>query len=85
MPIKSRQVTVGTTATLLTTQTLHWTNVAVQAPSGAVMYVGGSDVTTTNGFPVAAGASMAFDLEGEDIYAVVATGTGTAYVIERGV
>lgn len=92
MAVKSRAVSVGTTATRLDSTTDESDYVAGQSlavyNNGAVtVYLGGSDVTTSNGAPVAAGAwGPSFDLEGQHpLYGIVASGTAEARVIETGV
>lgn len=48
------------------------------------VYLGGSDVATTNGFPLDPGATLGWDLVGEEIYGVVASGTAEVRVLRRG-
>ena len=48
---------------------------------GADAYVGGSDVTTANGFPLAQGESISIDGSGA-VYAVTASGTASFRVLE---
>ncbi len=88
MAVQAAQVTVGTTATLLSgtdTDAVPGLSVAVQGPSGATVYLGGADVTTATGWPVAAGATFAVDLRaGDALYAVVASGTVAVPVLRTG-
>lgn len=61
-------------------------SLAVQAPASATLYIGAADVTPVTGWPVAAGQAIAVDIQGgERLYGVLATGTGTAYVLRTGV
>lgn len=89
MAIRSTRVTVGTTATRLSSSpndNRADASVTVQAPDGATLYVGGADVTAATGFPVAAGTTISGELQhGEDLYGVLASGSGTTYVFESGV
>lgn len=94
MAVKSRAVTVATTATQLDSTTDPHPHGGAGAPwlafnntSAVTVYVGGADVSTANGFPVAASAvSPAFGLgEGEAIYGIVAADTAAIRVIETGV
>lgn len=90
MAIESAQIAVSTTATELTNTAARIsgdsTSILVQAPAGAVLYVGPAGVTTANGFPVPAGSSFSIDLEfGERLYGVLASGTATAFVLRQGV
>lgn len=58
----------------------------VVKPSGGDVYFGGSDVSSSNGFLVADGGSLAVDLEtGEGLYARSASGTVTVHVLKSGV
>lgn len=89
MAISTAQVAVSTTAAKLTstpTDSRAGSSIAITAPAAATLYIGGSGVTSTTGFAVAAGASVSLDLQsGEDVYGVLASGTGTAYVLRSGV
>jgi len=40
--------------------------------------------TTTNGFPLAAGEDIEVDMVTEHLYAVVATGTTSIFILRRG-
>ena len=72
MAVASAAVTVAASATLLAEPTVPSVSrggprdrigVSVQVPSGgATVYVGGADVSTANGFPEVAGASVSMDL-----------------------
>jgi len=92
MAIKHSVVSVGTTATALHAGngrlTGHKFTIMVQVPTGgATIYLGGSGVTTTNyGYALVAGGDYALDMNpSETLYAVVATGTQSAYIIKQGV
>jgi hypothetical protein len=92
MAVKSRAVTVTTSATRLDTTTdqddaMSGESFAVYNASAAVVYLGGSDVTTSNGVPVAATSwGPSFDLSISDqIYGIVAASTSEVRVIETGV
>lgn len=46
------------------------------------VYLGGSDVDTTDGFPLPAGSTLVIDLgRGDDVWAVAASGTPTVSVL----
>lgn len=90
MAVAHAQVSVGTTATLLSAERAgrDGQTVLVQNPSGGVnLYLGGAGVTTTSyGYLLAGGAAFAIELEDtEGLYAVVATGTQTVGVTRQGV
>lgn len=90
MAISTAQVAVSTTAVELTAGLIESAGdksaIAVQAPGGAILYVGQLGVTSATGFPIAAGSTVAFDLAyGERLYGILGAGTGTAYVIRTGV
>lgn len=89
MAIFTAQVAVSTTAAELTNGAGRYANdvqyLAVQAPAAAILYVGKAGVTSTTGFPIAAGQTMTFELGfGEQLYGVLSTGTGTAYTFRAG-
>lgn len=89
MAVQTAQITVGTTAVELTgsqTDSVAGSSLAVRAPSTAEMWVGAAGVTPSTGWPVAAGQSLALDLTGDErVFAVLASGSGTAYVLRTGV
>ena len=90
MALSSRAVTVTTAPTLLDAvgddnainQSFSFYN-----GSAVIVYVGGSDVSSTNGAPVAADSwSPGMDLgSGDNVYGIVATGTAEVRVLEVGV
>lgn len=88
---KSRAVTVTTTATRLDTidetDSVAGSAWSVYNNGSATIYIGGSDVTTANGTPVAAGEHYAADLGtvAEAVYGIVASGTVEVRVFETGV
>lgn len=76
--MKSTHVTVTTTATLLADQggAQAKLQALVQNVGGQTVYVGGSDVTTGNGYELPAGGEDSFELGANDkLYGVVAAGT----------
>lgn len=94
--VKSFTKSVTTTASRLqTAQTgKRWVqNAILLAPTGngAVVYVGGADVTAANGFPLAAGASLNLgdvfmseakcEIDLYEIYVLAASGTQEIRVI----
>lgn len=92
MAATSRAVSVGTTATRLdatadTSDDVRHQSSAIYNNGSATVFLGGADVTTANGFPLAAGTSMSIsDLElGDELYGRVASGTVEVRVFEVGV
>ena len=88
MPIKSQSVSVATTATKLNLpdDPNLGLSVALYNAGAATVFVGGSGVTTSNGFPLAAAGTLSIDLAaGEEIYGIVATGTVAVSVLCQGV
>jgi hypothetical protein len=85
--MKSRALTVGTTAAQIATggNVTIPESVLVQNPVGATatVYLGGSDVTTANGVAVIAGASISVDMVADSLWAVVGTGTQEIRTLER--
>lgn len=89
MAISSAQVSVTTSATLLSSaETDDRTGSALALTNGGAVtvFLGASGVTTGSGFGLAAGTSMALDLQpGESLYGIVASGTATVSVLRTGV
>lgn len=82
---KSRAITVGTTPTPLPDEVLAYRrSLVVYNNSNQTLYVGGSDVSTTNGMIVPATSySPAFDSGPKMIvYGIVATGTANVRTLE---
>ena len=89
MAVSHARVSVGTTATKLTSdydgkdgQTIN-----VQNPAGGVdVFLGGEGVTTTSyGFLLGAGISFSVELQDDEkLYAVVTTGTQTVNILRQG-
>lgn len=60
--------------------------VAVQNTGSATVYLGGSEVSTVDGYPLAAGASVGFVAEdGDDLYGITAAASTTVAVLRQGV
>lgn len=90
MALSSSVVTVGTTPTLIGTPGAGRGVLAFCVPAGgAQVYVGGSNVTTTNGVPLTAGtpvwmtSQMGSVVAGETWYAIVASGTQALNIVEE--
>lgn len=91
MALSSQQVSVGTAAVNLLAgfsskgsqgDTLPFAVRNLQAPGGTTIYIGGPNVTSSNGMPLFGGESMPFGLWQSDIpYAVAASGTVTVAVL----
>lgn len=61
---------------------LNGDTLLIQNTGTVVVYVGGSGVTTSNGFPLAVGATMGADVA-EDLFGVVSGGTAGAVATLR--
>jgi len=90
MALAHERVSVGTTATRLSSQYAgkDGQTVFVQNPSGSVVvYLGGAGVTTTSyGFALAINSDVSINLQtGEELYGVVASSTLTVNVLRQGV
>lgn len=86
MASAASRVTVGTTATPIVTSARG--SVVIRHRGSNPVYLGGSDVTTGNGFQLDAGDTLYLDLhggEGETLYGRVATGTETLHVLGYGI
>lgn len=76
-------VSVTTSATQLPATTLAKRRaVGIYNAGSVTVYVGGSDVTTSNGWPVAVGAAITFDIGRAALYGIVSTGTCDVRVME---
>lgn len=83
MSINSSSVTVTTSATVLASAGSDHDDVVITNIGATEIYVGPSGVTTSVGFPVAAGGSLSVKLPaGESIYGVVASGTEACRVLK---
>lgn len=90
MTVLAASVTVGVTATQLSSPTddnAAGHSLVVKVPAGgATVFVGGPGVTTTAGYPLAAGESFSADLTpGDALFGIVATGTQAVNVLRVGV
>lgn len=86
MAVKSAQVSVGTTAVLLVKADHDGTRVTLHNKTGTVSYIGGSDVTSTNGLGIDSGAGPVHFLlqPGDALYAITASSTATVQVMTIG-
>lgn len=89
MAVKAARVVVATTPTALNsvdTSGITGSGIAGKNMSAVEIFVGGADVSTATGYPVAAGAEFSLDFESsaEIAYAIVATGTAEVAIIAVG-
>ena len=80
MTIKTSQISVGTTATALVTDDQFPEAVHIHIASGS-LYLGGADVTTSNGYKLDPNTELVLSNHENGVYAVTASGTATAYVM----
>lgn len=82
MSLSSAAVTVATTATPLHTGSVNPSKIVVyNNDATATLYVGGADVTTSNGIAVTAGRSFSMSLgPGQVAFGIVASSTLNARV-----
>lgn len=79
MPYSSGQVSVGTTATAIFTESVP-DNDSVLISASAAAFVGGPGVTTTTGLPIPASTPTLIPTTGAEslqLYGVVSSGTAT--------
>ena len=85
--MQAAKVTVSTSATLLAAKggdVGYPQAVLVSNPTGgATVFLGGSTVNTTQGFPLLAGAAVSVDASGEELYGIVAASTQDVNVLKR--
>lgn len=78
--MKTSQVTVTTTATLLVAADPHDQTVVVHAAAGSC-YIGNASVTASTGFKIDNGNKLTFPLGAyEALYAITSSGSDTVYV-----
>jgi hypothetical protein len=60
--------------------------ISIKNVSGETVYLGGSEVSTADGYPLEPEQHLSIDLETDDsVYGVVATGPANVRVLESGV
>lgn len=80
----SAQVSVGSTATVLVAATAFDQSVNLHNSGGGIVYLGGADVTTTNGYKLDNGDKMALTVgDHEALYGVTASGTNVVCVLKQ--
>lgn len=95
MPSLASRPTIATTATLIASNTVSDSSNAadyravsflIKNIDGATVFLGGSGVTTANGFQWSpADGVLTIDLEpGESLYGVVASGTNVLHALQVG-
>ena len=91
MSTDSGTQSITTTRAVIGTPTAKRTALIVYVPTSAAnpVYVGGADVTTSNGIPIAAGERVTFTNDGpngmtasQDWYAIVGTTSVTIQIAE---
>lgn len=82
MTVAASVISAATTATALHTADADGAEVALHNSGSATVFVGPSDLTTSTGFPLAAGATVSMRLSpAEAIYGIVASGTEDVSVL----
>jgi hypothetical protein len=87
MSIQTQPVAVAVTATRLdsTAEGTALSQCMVKNVGTATVYIGGSNVTTANGFPLEIGEAATCDLgRNEALFGIVASGTQNVRVMEVG-
>lgn len=85
MTVVADQISVGTTATLLVAGDRDGLRIAVRNRDADPVYLGGDDVTTSEGFQLDEGESASFFIDTEDdLYAVVGSGTARVDTLVSG-
>lgn len=80
--VKSFAVTVGDTATIVVPTDNDTRTVYLHNESGGSMYLGGSDVSTTNGYHLKNNETMSIVVPGgSNLRAIIASGTATLIVL----
>ena len=89
MAVSHARVSVGTTATKLTSDAdgRDGQTISIQVPTaGATVYLGGVGVTTTSyGFELLGGTNFSVELQqGEQVFGVVASSTQNVNILRQG-
>ena len=80
----SAQVSVNATATVLVAATAFDQTVYLHNSGGGIVYLGGSDVTTANGYKLDNGDKLTLMVgDHEALYAVTASGTNVVTVLKQ--
>ena len=80
----SAQVSVGTTATVLVAASIFYHSVWLHNSGGGIVYIGGADVTTSNGYKLDNGDKMELPVgDNEALYGVTSSGTNTVGVLKQ--
>ena len=80
----SAQVSVGTTATLLVAASTFDQTVWLHNSGGGGLYIGASNVTTSNGYKLDNDDKMELPVgDNEPLYGIVASGTNTVFVLKQ--
>ena len=80
MTIKTTQFSVTTTPAVIVADDLFPEAVYLHSASGT-LYIGGSDVTTSNGYRLDNGDKLTLDNHDNPIYAVTSSGTAILYCL----
>lgn len=80
MPTVSAQFTITTTPQVIVTGDNYSEEVHIHSGSGTV-YIGGADVTTSNGYRMDNGDKQVFRNHEGPLYCVAASGTPVLYVL----
>lgn len=80
----SAQVTVNSTATVLVAATAFDQSVNLHNSGGGIVYLGGPDVTTANGYKLDNGDKLTLMVgDHEALYAITASGTNVVAVLKQ--
>ena len=80
---KSTVATVTTTAAIVVPQSIFHQTVWLHSSSGT-LYIGGSDLTTANGFKLDNGDKLTINVgDYQALYAITTAGTATLYVLSQ--
>lgn len=80
MPTISAQFTIGTSPTMIIAGDNYAEEVHIHSGSGTV-YIGGADVTTSNGYRMDNGDKQTFRNHEGPLYAVASAGNPVVYVL----
>lgn len=79
----SEVVTVSATPTLIIAADNKWRSITMHNPSGVKIYLGGSNVSTSNGLHLDNGETLTLEMPlGETLYAIVTANTHDLVILK---
>ena len=85
MHVQAKESAIATTATVIATPQYASISIALYNSGNATVYLGGSDVSVAQGFPLFVGSSLTLSFPSTDtLYGIVESGSGTTRLLSTG-